>query len=170
MKKIIIIGCPGSGKSTFGGKLRDITGLPLYHLDMMYWNKDKTTVAKDVFLDRLYSAMNTEEWIIDGNYFSTMEERINRCDMVIFLDYATEVCIDGIEKRRGKPRSDMPWTDGEGTDEEFVDFVKNYNRDSKPKVIALLQKYSQKNIVVFSTRKDSEEFLKTLDVCPSGGI
>ncbi len=109
MKKVIIIGCPGSGKSTFGRKLRDATGLPLYHLDMMYWNEDRTTVSKEVFLKRLQDAMSKPEWIIDGNYGSTMETRLNACDTVFFLDYNVEVCIAGVEERKGQPRSDMPW-------------------------------------------------------------
>lgn len=53
MKKIIVIGCPGSGKSTFSKWLQKITGIPLFHLDMMFWNADKTTVEKTVFLERL---------------------------------------------------------------------------------------------------------------------
>ena len=61
MEKVIIIGCPGSGKSTFGRKLKRITGLPLFHLDMMFWNEDKTTVSKEVFTARLREAMSNPE-------------------------------------------------------------------------------------------------------------
>jgi len=108
MKKVIIIGCPGSGKSTFGRRLKKVTGLPLYHLDMIYWNEDQTTVPKEIFINRLKEALKSPEWIIDGNYASTMEMRLNECDTVFFLDYPTEVCIQGIEARKGKKRSDMP--------------------------------------------------------------
>ena len=108
MKRIIVIGCPGSGKSTFSRKLHDKTGIPLYHLDLMFWREDKTTVPKDVFLSHLSEILVTDEWIIDGNYLSTMEWRIGACDTVIFLDYSTEVCLGGIRERRGKPRQDMP--------------------------------------------------------------
>ena len=55
MKKVIVIGCPGSGKSTFSRALHEIVGIPLYHLDMMYWNADRTTVEKSVFLERLHA-------------------------------------------------------------------------------------------------------------------
>ena len=108
MERVIIIGCPGSGKSTFGRKLKHITGLPLYHLDMMFWNEDKTTVSKEIFIERLHEVMSNPKWIIDGNYGSSMEMRIKECDTVFFLDYPTEICIDGIKERKGKPRSDMP--------------------------------------------------------------
>ena len=85
MKKIIVIGCPGSGKSTFSRELHKNTGIPLFHLDMMYWNSDKTIVEKAVFLERLSDVLRQNEWIIDGNYASTMELRLKECDTVIFL-------------------------------------------------------------------------------------
>ena len=95
MKKIIIIGCPGSGKSRFARELNKKTGIPICHLDLLYWNADKTTVEKSVFLERLGEVMQTHEWILDGNFSSTMEMRMAACDTVIFLDYPCDVCLDG---------------------------------------------------------------------------
>ena len=158
MKKVIVIGCPGSGKSTVSRALHNKTGIPLYHLDMMYWNADKTTVEKSVFLKRLSDVLEKDEWIIDGNYGSTMELRMAACDTVIFLDYPLDVCLDGIRERRGKPRSDMPWIETE-EDAEFIEFIKNYNEQQKPKVLELLEKYSDKNIIVFKSREQANEFL-----------
>ena len=161
MKKIIVIGCPGSGKSTFSRALHQETGLPLVHLDMLYWNPDGTTVPKKtVFLERLHEAMSGESWIIDGNYGSTMELRIATCDTVIFLDYPTELCLEGIKARKGKPRPDMPWQGAtENEDEEFITFIKNYASQSRPAVLELLEKYHNKNIVIFRDRQDSDAFL-----------
>ena len=158
MKKIIVIGCPGSGKSVFSRALHNKTGVPLFHLDMMYWNSDKTTVEKKVFLERLSVVLEKDEWIIDGNYGSTMELRMAACDTVIFLDYPLEVCLDGIKERRGKPRSDMPWIETE-EDSEFIEFIKNYNEQQKPKVLELLKKYSDKNIIVLESREQADAFL-----------
>ena len=160
MKRIIVIGCPGSGKSTFSRALHNKTGIPLYHIDMMYWNADKTTVEKSVFLERLNEALKKDEWIVDGNYGSTMELRMSACDTVIFLDYPLEVCLDGIKERRGKPRSDMPWCETE-EDAEFVEFIKSYNEQQKPKVLELFEKYSDKNIVIFTSREEAEAFLNS---------
>lgn len=108
IKRVIVIGCPGSGKSTFSKVLNDITGIPLFHLDMLNWNADKTTVFKEIFLQKLQDILCEETWIIDGNYASTIEMRLNACDTVFFLDYPTEVCLDGIRQRKGKERSDIP--------------------------------------------------------------
>ena len=158
MKKVIVIGCPGSGKSTVSRALHNETGIPLYHLDMMYWNADKTTVEKSVFLERLSDVLEKDEWIIDGNYSSTMELRMAACDTVIFLDYPLDVCLDGIRERRGKPRSDMPWIETE-EDLEFIEFIKNYNEQQKPKVLELLKKYSDKNIIILESREQADAFL-----------
>ena len=158
MKKIIVIGCPGSGKSTVSRALHNKIGIPLYHLDMMYWNADKTTVEKSVFLERLSAVLEKDEWIIDGNYGSTMELRMAACDTVIFLDYPLGICLDGIKERRGKPRNDLPWIETE-EDAEFIEFIKNYNEQQKPKVLELLEKYSDRNIIIFKSREQSDTFL-----------
>ena len=162
MKKIIIIGCPGSGKSTLSRSLHKITNIPLYHLDMLFWNEDKTTVEKSVFLDRLLKVIQNDEWIIDGNYSSTMELRMQACDTVIFLDYPLDVCLNGIKERKGKPRSDMPWIESDEDDAEFIEFIKNYNSQSRPKVTELLKRYSHKDIYIFSNRIQAEEFLNKI--------
>ena len=133
------------------------TGLPLYHLDMMYWNADKTTVEKSVFLERLTDVMNRETWIIDGNYASTMEQRMAACDTVFFLDYPCNVCLDGVKKRRGMPRRDMPWIETE-EDAEFIGFIKRFQEEQRPQIMALLQKYSEKTVVVLTSREEADAF------------
>lgn len=159
MKKVIIIGCPGSGKSTFARALHKKTRIPLFYLDMMYWNSDKTTVSKEVFRERLRKVLSEDEWIIDGNYGSTMDMRMAECDTVFFLDYCTDICISGIKDRMGKTRPDMPWIETE-EDAEFLEFIRNYNTESRPKVLELLNKYSEKNIIVFNNRDDADAYLK----------
>ena len=158
-KRILIIGCPGSGKSTFARAMQEITRIPLFHLDMLYWNPDKTTVEKSVFLERLSDVLQKDRWIIDGNYSSTMELRIQACDTIIFLDYPVELCLEGIRERRGKARSDMPWIETE-EDEEFTQFVKDFHHQSRPQIIELLGKYSDKNIHIFTNRTQADTFLQ----------
>ena len=159
MKKIIVIGCPGGGKSTFARKLHEKTGLPLYHLDMIYWNADKTTVSKDVFDARLGEILKRGEWIIDGNYERTMERRLAACDTVFFLDIPLETCLDGINARKGKPRPDMPWTDDED-DDEFISFIKDFEANSKPKILELFGRYPDKMIIMFKSREEIDDYFK----------
>ena len=163
MQKVMVIGCPGSGKSTFARALHDITELPLYHLDMLNWNADRTTVPKEVFRARLAETIKKDRWIIDGNYGSTMELRLQACDTVFFLDYPLDVCMDGIMSRRGKERTDMPWVEPtDDVDEEFVEFIKNYNFESRPVVMELLDKYADKEIIIFKSRDEADNFLREL--------
>ena len=163
MEKVIVIGCPGSGKSVFSAALSQKTGLPLCHLDMLYWNPDRTTVPREVFDDRLKSILDNDKWIIDGNYGRTMEIRMMAADTVFFLDYPTEVCIKGIYDRRGKARPDIPWIEpADEVDEEFLRSVKEYRDKSRPRVIELLEKYSYKSIIIFRDRIEADLYLKTL--------
>ncbi len=158
MKRIIIIGCPGSGKSTFARELQKRTNLPLYYLDMLYWNADRTTVPKEEFRRRLGEVLEKDRWIIDGNYGSTMEMRMAVCDTVIFLDYPTDVCLAGIRERRGKVRPDMPWVET-GEDAEFEAFVRQFREESRPKILSLLEQYREKEIHVFHDRAEADAFL-----------
>ena len=160
MQRIIVIGCPGSGKSTVSRALHKKTGIPLYHLDMMYWNPDRTTKPKEEFRAELCKTVTLPEWIIDGNYGSTLEVRMEACDTVVFLDYSAEVCLSGVEERRGKPRPDMPWVEIE-PDLEFIEFIRKYNEESRPKVIGLLEKYKEKKIIIFKSRAEADEYLRS---------
>lgn len=162
MKKIIIVGCPGSGKSTFARKLHEKTKIPLYHLDMLFWNADKTTVEKSVFLERLAEVLKTSEWILDGNFSSTAELRISASDTVFFLDYPVDICLDGVRKRRGMARSDLPWIETE-EDEEFMDYIRNFPEQRRPGMVELLEKYKQgRKIFVFKSREEAEGFIRLL--------
>ena len=154
----MIIGCPGSGKTTFAKKLHNRLNVPLFHLDAIWHKPDKTHIPREEFDAHLSEILALDEWIIDGNYASTMELRIKECDTIIFLDYPIHICLKGITERRGKARSDMPWIETE-YDEEFINFIKNFNFQSRPKIIELLEKYSDKNTVIFKNRFDAKKFL-----------
>jgi len=161
MKRVIIIGCPGSGKSTFARKLQSVTGLPLHHLDLIYWKPDRTIVPREEFLEKLHQIMAQEQWIIDGNYASTMEMRMQACDTVIFLDYPPELCLAGAQERKGKARPDLPWVESNDLDDsEFMEYIRNFHELNRPTILSLLEKYSDKEIIIFHSREDAEIFLQ----------
>ena len=162
MKKILVIGCPGSGKSTFSRALSQAAGgLPVIHLDCLHWKPDGTNVPKEEFLERLCRDLEGEQWICDGNYASTMELRLQRCDTVFFLDLPAEVCLAGIHSRRGQPRSDMPWKGAdEDGDPEFVEFIRHFAADCRPEILRLLERYPEKEIHIFTHRSEGQRFLE----------
>ncbi len=160
-RRVMVIGCPGGGKSTFSRALHAATGLPLHHLDMLYWNSDRTTVSREMFLSRLQTVLGTDCWIIDGNYGSTMEQRMEACDVVFFLDYPVEVCLEGIAARRGQVRSDMPWVERED-DPEFLDFVKRFPVEGRPKISELLKEFPDKTVFHFTSRAEADGYLASL--------
>ena len=157
MKKVIVIGCPGSGKSTFSRHLRDATGYPLYHLDMIYHKPDRTTVDREEFDRRLREIMEGERWIIDGNYNRTIEMRLENCDTVFLFDLPTEVCISGVMSRIGKKREDLPWVEVE-LDTEFRRFILGFRDNSLPKLYELLSKHPEKKVIVFKSHADADNF------------
>ena len=153
--RIIVIGCPGSGKSALAKKLHEITGIPLISLDNIWWKSDRTHISRDEFDCKLSEALSRSRWIIDGNYSRTYEVRIQACDTVIFLDFDEETCMHGILERIGKKRDDIPWVEY-SPDPELIALVKNYGKDNHPRIFELLNKYPDKRIFIFRSRSDDD--------------
>ena len=159
MKKVIVIGCPGSGKTTFAEKLRDKTGLPLYYLDAIWHKPDKTHVAREEYDARLGEILSLDAWIIDGNYSRTLERRMAECDTVFLFDLPTEVCLAGAISRIGKKRREMPWIETE-LDPEFAQQIKDFPSKELPTVYALFKKYSDKSIIIFKSRTEADAYIE----------
>ena len=157
-KRIIILGPSGSGKSTFSRKLHDLLGLPLIHLDNIWWKEDKTHITREQFDRKLEEILQGEKWIIDGDYSRTYEVRFKACDTVIFLDYDKKTCLSGISERIGKKRGDIPWIEDK-LDPELVELVKNYEEENKPVLYELFSKYPDKKLITFSTREEAEKWI-----------
>ena len=159
--RIIVLGCPGSGKSTFARALAARTGLPLIHLDSVWWRADGSHISRDEFDRALSELLAGEKWIRDGDYSRTYEVRLRAADTVIFLDYPEDVCMAGIVGRLGEERPDMPWTES-ALDPELVAMVKNYARDNRPVLLDLLRRYADRQVLVFTDRTRADRWLSEL--------
>lgn len=166
MKRVIIIGNCGSGKSYFSKKLSKITGLPLVHLDKIYWLGNKETLSKEEFDLKLKSELEKDEWIIDGNYNRTIRNRLDYCDTVIYFDIPTFTCLKGVFSRTfknlGKTRDDMSENRPERFDLMFLKLCKNvltYNKKHRKYYYRLLTLTDNVQKIVFKSRNDAEKFL-----------
>lgn len=159
MDKIIIIGSPGSGKSTFARKLRDVTGIPLYYLDMLWHKPDRTNYTREEFDISLEEIIKKDRWIIDGNYQRTMELRMKECDTVFLMDFPLEVCLAGAAARVGHKREELPWVETE-FDEEFREDIIAFPKEKLPQIYRLLEKYKEnKKIVIFKAREEADSYI-----------
>lgn len=159
MKKVIVIGCPGSGKTTFAEKLRDKTGIPLFYLDAIWHKPDRTHISREEYDSRLSEILALDYWLIDGNYSRTIESRISACDTVFLFDLPTEVCLEGAISRLGKKRYDIPWIDTE-LDPGFRQEILLFRDKNLPTIYQLLDKYKDgKTVVVFKNREQADAFL-----------
>ena len=166
MKRIMIIGCGGAGKSTLARQLGEKTGLPVVHLDKLFWRPGWEHISRDEFDVLHREALMGEKWILDGNFDRTMEERMRYCDTVIYLDFSRFACLYGVAKRilttYGKVRPDM----GEGCPERFdLDFLKwvwNFNKNKRENTYRLLNEAEGIEKIVLKNRRAVRAFLKSL--------
>ena len=75
-KKILVVGPGGAGKSTFSKKLSKILNIPVYHLDSIYWLPNWEHLEREEFIKKVRVITSKDEWIIDGNYSGSLEERV----------------------------------------------------------------------------------------------
>ena len=159
MKKIIVIGCPGSGKTTFAEKLRDKMDIPLFYLDAIWHKPDRTHISRDEFDARLTEILGLDEWIIDGHYSRTLERRMQAADTVLLFDLPTEICLEGAALRLGKGRYDMPWIDTV-LDPKLKEDIESFRVKNLPTIYELLGKYAhEKAVVIFKSREESDKYL-----------
>jgi len=161
----MVIGCCGSGKSTFSKKLASHTSLPIFHLDQYYWKPNWTETESSEWKTIVEDLATKPSWIIDGNYGGTMDIRFREADTIIYLDRSTPVCLWRVVKRiikyHGQVRPDMPPGCKERFDWDFLHYVAIYNLKRKKDVLKKMAALDpSKELLVFKSDKETEAYLR----------
>lgn len=168
-KRILIIGNSDSGKSTFSKLLGERLKIPVIHLDKIFWKPGWVMCKNDEFDMNIKKIILNESWVIDGNYTRTLGLRASRAELIYFFDYPPLFCLYRIYKRifKSKLRIEVRYDISEGCperwfDREFVDFVKNFNRNTRPRIYSALEEidYNKNDIVIFRDRKEFKRYIK----------
>ena len=166
MERVIIIGCGGAGKSTLAQKMGQKTGLPVVHLDKLFWKPGWVESSKEEIDEKIRLEMEKTRWIMDGNYNRTLPLRVSRADTVIYLDFSRMACLLGVLKRvlttYGKVRPDMGEGCPERIDFEFLKWVWNYNKNKRERNYRLLNEADHAETIVLKNRRAVKQFLAQL--------
>ena len=166
MERVMIIGCSGSGKSTLARKLGEKTGLPVVHLDRIWWKPGWVESSREEFDEKLLREIERPRWIMDGNYSRTMPQRFVRCDMVIYLDFNRVKCLWGVIKRvvtnYGKTRPDMGENCPERIDWAFLKWVWNFNKKNRKRNYCWLANLRGKKVIILKNRRHVRKFLESI--------
>jgi len=167
-KRIAILGSSGSGKSTLATKLSKITGIPVIHMDRLFWNPGWVQTPKDEMFNKVHEAVSGESWIIDGTYLNSLDIRQEQADTIIYIDFNRYLCLYRALKRGiknyGKTRYDL----GEGCPDKidwpFIKWIWGYPKHSRNIILDSIHQ-SGKTVVYLKSRKDVARFIDDMESC-----
>ncbi len=159
MRRVLVVGCSGAGKSRFSRRLAGATGLPWVELDHAYWRPGWTMPPRDEWLAKVAELCAEPAWILDGNYTSSLPIRLPHADTVILLDYPRLVCIrrviGRIARDYGRVRSGLPEGCPEQLDIEFLRYIWNFNAKTKPRILAAVEQFGS-HVIMHTLRSDRD--------------
>ena len=165
INRISIIGGPGTGKTTSSDKLGKKYNMPVYHLDGIHHLENWIPRDKDERDRMILEKAQEDKWIMDGTYKTTLEERVERSDVIIYLNYSRFARIKGIMgrylKNRNKEKPEIPGCK-EKMDTNFLKFTFNWDKTKGDSVKEILEKNNDKKVYVFKNRKQLNKWYEKL--------
>lgn len=166
MKKVLVLGCSGAGKSTFAFWLGQATGLPVIHLDSIYWKSGWVASTNDEWDEIMNELVKLDSYIMDGNYSRTLDKRLVQADTVFYFDFPRRLCIYRVIKRRiinhRKTRADMAKGCSEKIDLEFLNWVWNYRKRNRGRILEMLEKADgQKQVHIFRNPGEVKKYIES---------
>ena len=167
VRRVLVIGSGGSGKSTLATRIGARTGLPVVHLDQLYWRADWVATPAEGWSRVVDELVARPVWVMDGNYGGTLDVRLAACDSVVFLDVPRMRCLWRVVRRslryRGRSRPDMAANCPERLDWEFVRWIWTYPERRRPGVLAKIMS-SGKPVAILRSTSDVERYVAALDI------
>lgn len=169
MNKICIVGCGGSGKSELSRRLGNITGIPVYHLDVYYWQPGWKKTEECKWLKIVDELLKKDKWIMDGNFNNSQDIRFAEADTIIYLDLPTYQCLYNAVKRvilfrKKNSRPDMARGCYERFDWEFYKWILTFKRKHAVQLKERLRKFEGvKDIIVLRSFKKIDEFVNGMN-------
>lgn len=165
--RISIIGGAGTGKTTLSNLLSEKYNLPVTHIDSIHnlknWQVRDKAERDKIILD----IVEKEKWIIDGTYKDTIKQRLEKSDLIIWLDYSTFAQIKGILKRflkhPGQEKKEIPGC-RERLNWEFFKYVLKYNKNKRHHVVNALENIDKNKVIIFTKQKDLNKWLNKQNI------
>lgn len=177
VKRIVVTGPAGAGKSELAQALGSRLRIPVTHLDALYWGPGWTPTPAADWETRQRRALAEESWIVDSQYDDMLPDWIRVADTVVFVDASPLRCFSRVSRRRlnrdgsaGVPAGTKP----SGVHRSLGKFVRNqwrYRRRVRPELLAeLARARNGRTTVVVRRRGDAEALLRGVDSpVPTGG-
>lgn len=167
MKRILIMGSPGTGKSTLARRLHEVLELPVIHLDQYFWKPGWQKREEDEWHEIVAGLVKKDEWIIDGNCRKTFEMRIPSSDAIVFLDFSRLTCLWRVLMRIiKKNRQDCIEGCKERINFEFVSWILwGFPQVSKKKILKRLKEIeNEKKVYILKSNKEIENFMRNVEI------
>jgi adenylate kinase family enzyme len=167
MRRVLVVGCGGAGKTTFARRLAEKLALPVVHLDSHFWRPRWQAPDRETWREQVVALAARPEWVMDGNYSNTYDIRMPRADYLVWLDYPRRICMRRVITRMvrgyGRTRIDMAENCPEHFDLAFLRYVWNFPHAHRPRIVAGIAQYGGNlHMATLSSDRDAEKFLSTL--------
>jgi adenylate kinase family enzyme len=164
MRRVLVVGCAGAGKTTFARRLGDKLKLPVIHLDFHFWRPGWQSPDPVVWREQVTALAAMPEWVMDGIYANTLDIRMPRADTLFWLDHPRAICMRRVLVRTiagyGRTRPDLPKNCPERFDLEFLRYVWDFRRKQRPRIAAAIEQFGcHLRVTRLLCDRDAEDFL-----------